>query len=102
MSSGTEPDGIDPRPTWSPKEIPFEGVVDGGARLTSFDRGNPPFYEDLMARPLRYKAAGPFYHVMARGDGGKPVFEDDKDRFGWLDLQEKPVSGLAGVCMPGC
>jgi REP element-mobilizing transposase RayT len=26
---------------------------------------------------------------MARGDGGKPVFEDDKDRFGWLDLMER-------------
>ena len=26
---------------------------------------------------------------MARGDGGKPVFEDDKDRYGWVDLLEK-------------
>ncbi len=39
-----------------------------------------------MARPLRYEAAGAIYHVMARGDGGKMVFEDDKDRYGWLDL----------------
>lgn len=42
-----------------------------------------------MARPLRYEAAGAVYHVMARGDGGKNVFEDDKDRFAWLDLLEK-------------
>ena len=42
-----------------------------------------------MARPLRYEAAGAVYHVMARGDGGKPVFEDDKDRYGWLDLLGK-------------
>ncbi|MGL5018704.1 MAG: transposase [Luteolibacter sp.] len=42
-----------------------------------------------MARPLRYEAAGAVYHVMARGDGGKPVFEDDKDRYGWLDLMER-------------
>jgi len=42
-----------------------------------------------MARPLRYEAAGAVYHVMARGDGGKPVFEDDKDRYGWVDLLEK-------------
>jgi len=42
-----------------------------------------------MARPLRYEAAGAVYHVMARGDGGKPVFEDDKDRYGWVDLMEK-------------
>jgi REP element-mobilizing transposase RayT len=25
---------------------------------------------------------------MARGDGGMPVFEDDKDRDGWMDLME--------------
>jgi putative transposase len=42
-----------------------------------------------MARPLRYEAAGAVYHLMARGDGGKPVFEDDKDRYGWLDLMER-------------
>jgi len=42
-----------------------------------------------MARPLRYEAAGAVYHVMARGDGGKAVFEDDKDRYGWVDLLER-------------
>ena len=42
-----------------------------------------------MARPLRYEAAGAVYHVMARGDGGKNVFEDDKDRFAWTDLLER-------------
>ena len=42
-----------------------------------------------MARPLRYEAAGAVYHVMARGDGGKNVFDDDKDRFAWTDLMEK-------------
>jgi REP element-mobilizing transposase RayT len=42
-----------------------------------------------MARPLRYEAAGAVYHVMARGDGGKPVFEDDKDRYAWVDLLER-------------
>jgi hypothetical protein len=26
---------------------------------------------------------------MARGDGGKSVFEDDKDRYGWVDLLER-------------
>jgi REP element-mobilizing transposase RayT len=26
---------------------------------------------------------------MARGDGGKNIFEDDKDRFAWTDLMEK-------------
>ena len=32
-----------------------------------------------MARPLRYEAAGAVYHVMARGDVGKNVFEGDKE-----------------------
>jgi len=30
-----------------------------------------------MTRPLRYEAAGAVYHVMARGEGGKDLFEDD-------------------------
>jgi len=38
-----------------------------------------------MARPLRYEAAGAVYHVMARGEGGKDVFEDDSDRKVWLE-----------------
>jgi putative transposase len=42
-----------------------------------------------MARPLRYEAAGAVYHVIARGDGGENVFDDDKDRFAWTDLMEK-------------
>ena len=42
-----------------------------------------------MARPLRYEAAGAVYHVMARGDGGKEVFEEDKDRYGWIDLMKR-------------
>jgi REP element-mobilizing transposase RayT len=31
---------------------------------------------------------------MARGDGGKPVFEDDKDRYGWVDLLERACERL--------
>ena len=27
--------------------------------------------------------------MVARGDGGKSVFENDPDRFGWLDLLER-------------
>jgi len=42
-----------------------------------------------MARPLRYEAAGAVYHVMARGDGGRTVFEDDRDRHAWLALMER-------------
>jgi putative transposase len=37
-----------------------------------------------MARPLRYEAPGAVYHVMARGDGGRMVFESEWDREDWL------------------
>jgi hypothetical protein len=52
-----------------------------------------------MARPLRYEAAGAVYHVMARGDGGKNVFDDDKDRFGWTDLEVADVLWCRGRCI---
>lgn len=38
---------------------------------------------------MRYEAARAVYHAMACGDGGKTVFEDDKDRYGWVDLMER-------------
>jgi putative transposase len=41
-----------------------------------------------MARPLRYEAAGAVYHVMARGDGGKTIFEDNTDHYSLLSLLE--------------
>ena len=37
-----------------------------------------------MARQLRFEYPGAVYHVMARGDGGKRVFIDDKDARGFL------------------
>ncbi len=33
-----------------------------------------------MARPIRFQYPGACYHIMARGDGGKSIFEDDDDR----------------------
>jgi putative transposase len=33
-----------------------------------------------MARPIRFEYAGAVYHIMARGDGGRSVFETDQDR----------------------
>ncbi len=44
-----------------------------------------------MARPLRYEAPGAVYHLMARTDGGKEVFESDTGRVVWLE-------GLGEVC----
>lgn len=37
-----------------------------------------------MPRTLRHQYAGAVYHVMARGDGGKAVFESDEDRKSFL------------------
>jgi REP element-mobilizing transposase RayT len=43
-----------------------------------------------MAIPLRFQYPGALYHIMARGDGGKVIFEDDDDRksfihrLGWV------------------
>lgn len=36
--------------------------------------------EVLMARPLRIEYAGAVYHVMARGNQGRAIFRDDRDR----------------------
>lgn len=37
-----------------------------------------------MARPLRFEYAGAVYHVMARGDGGKRIFEGEDDHESFL------------------
>jgi len=36
--------------------------------------------EGGVARPIRFQYPGACYHIMARGDGGKTIFEDDDDR----------------------
>ena len=38
-----------------------------------------------MARKVRAQYEGAIYHVMHRGDGGEKVFQDDKDRQGFVD-----------------
>ena len=47
-------------------------------------RGSGNGKEAGMARPLRFQYPGAVYHVMARGDGGKMVFETDDDRLVFL------------------
>jgi hypothetical protein len=42
-----------------------------------------------MAMPLRFQYPGAVYHVMARGDGGKVVFETDDDRLVFLKRLEE-------------
>jgi hypothetical protein len=38
-----------------------------------------------MARPLRFQYPGAVYHVMARGDGGKFIYESKDDSLPFLD-----------------
>jgi len=38
-----------------------------------------------MARPLRIEYAGAVYHVMARGNQGRALWRDDRDRLRFLD-----------------
>jgi REP element-mobilizing transposase RayT len=42
-----------------------------------------------MVRPLRFQYPGAVYQVMARGDGGKVVFETDDDRLVFLKRLEE-------------
>lgn len=42
-----------------------------------------------VTRPLRYEAVGAVYHVMTRGDGGRDIFEMERDRLDRLDRIEQ-------------
>jgi len=42
-----------------------------------------------MARPLRIEYPGAAYHLMARGNQGRAIFQDDKDRKRFLDTLEE-------------
>jgi len=45
-----------------------------------------------MARPLRVEYAGAAYHVMARGNQGDVIFQDDRDRRRFLEtLAQKAI-----------
>ena len=52
-------------------------------------RGHGYGREAVMAMPLRFQYPGAVYHVMARGDGGKVVFETDDDRLVFLKRLEE-------------
>src|SRR5947199_8927374 len=42
-----------------------------------------------MARPLRIEYPGEVYRVMPRGNQGRPIFKDDKDRKRFLETLEE-------------
>jgi putative transposase len=45
-----------------------------------------------MARPLRIEFPGAVYHVTSRGDRREPIFVDDEDRLGLLDIVGQALS----------
>lgn len=54
-----------------------------------------------MARALRFQYPAAIYHVMARGDEGKTVFENKDDCEVFLRCLEEACSGwrVAGACL---
>jgi len=43
-----------------------------------------------MARQMRIQYAGAVYHVMGRGNQGRPIYADDRDRKRWLETYRGP------------
>jgi REP element-mobilizing transposase RayT len=43
-----------------------------------------------MARALRVEYPGAAYHVMARGNQGRPIYGDDSDRTLWMETLAEP------------
>ena len=56
-----------------------------------------------MARKIRLEYAGAAYYALARGNQGRDIYADERDRKLWLaTLGEKRVERPAGASMLGC
>ncbi|MEX2224173.1 MAG: transposase [Candidatus Rokuibacteriota bacterium] len=55
-----------------------------------------------MARPLRLQFPGGIYHVTARGNDRRPIFEDDDDRARFLVVLAATVARYRVVCHAYC
>jgi len=55
-----------------------------------------------MTRPLRIEYAGAVYHITSRGNGRKPIFKDDEDRMGLLNLLKKVNDRYHWLCYAYC
>ncbi len=51
--------------------------------------GNPLGYKSPMARKPRIHYPGAVYHVILRGNTGKPIFFEDRDRHRLYLIQNK-------------
>jgi len=50
-----------------------------------------------MGRPLRIERAGGWYHVTGRGNEGKAIYRDKRDRLHFLELMAEMVGGFRVV-----
>ena len=55
-----------------------------------------------MARPLRIEFPGAVYHVTARGDRREPIFVDDDDRHGLLEVAAQALSRFDAESLAYC
>ena len=55
-----------------------------------------------MARPIRIEFAGAFYHVTSRGDRREAIYEDDTDRFRFLEVLGYVVERFNWRCHAYC
>jgi hypothetical protein len=71
-------------------------------RKIRFDKGGPEGKIGRMARQLRIEYAGAMYHVMARGNQGRPIFDDNLDRRRWLQTLGEACEKTGGGFTPSC
>lgn len=55
-----------------------------------------------MARSLREELAGGLFHVYARGNNGRLLFLDDRDRVRYLDLLAATITWTRWNCLSYC
>jgi putative transposase len=55
-----------------------------------------------MARPLRIEFPGAVYHITSRGNEKRPIFLDDKDREGFLNLLQHVNKRYYWICHAYC
>lgn len=57
---------------------------------------------DAMSRPLRLQLAGGIYHVTARGNARRPIFEDDDDCARFLIVLAATIARYGLLCHAYC
>jgi REP element-mobilizing transposase RayT len=77
-----------PPPPWSRGQVFYFGILS----VMVFD----------MARPLRIEFPGALYHLTAQANAQQPIFRDDRDRHGFLQILGKTLSDCNGICHAYC